>query len=117
MPDQPQQLILKALGGVLAEVHLHLVGGVPNAAGHAVIVIGFDEKLPSVLSFGQNVFFLHPFVRFQQISGAFIAIISLNVPPFRSLGTVENVPSLIGEKRGCLRNCFDGKMKKLRDAA
>ena len=81
MPDQPQQLILKALGGVLAEVHFHLVGGVPNAAGHAVIVIGFDEKLPSVLSSGQNVFFLHPFVRFQQISGAFIAIISLNVPP------------------------------------
>ena len=82
MPDQPQHLVLKGLCGVLAEKHLHLVGGVPDAAGHAIILIIFDGKLPSALSFGQNGYFLRPFVLFQQILRGFLAIISLAVPPF-----------------------------------
>ena len=82
MPDQPQHLILKGLCGVLAEEHLHLVGGIPDAAGHAVILMVFDGKLPSALSHGQNEYFLRPFVLFQQILRRFLAIISLAVPPF-----------------------------------
>ena len=81
MPDQPQHLIPKGLCGVLAEEHLHLGGGIPDAAGHAMILMIFDGKLPSALSHGQNEYFLRPFVLFQQILRRFLAIISLAVPP------------------------------------
>lgn len=106
MPDQPQHLVLKGLRGVLAEKHLHLVGGVSNAAGHAVVLMVFDGKLPSALSLRQNEYFLRPFVLFQQILREFRTIISLAVPPIFGNRGKSKCPFTERRKTGVFEELF-----------